>query len=84
MVESLLLYVTGRHSLASILESSRTLRSVIISGFLKKTLECFYYKEFVNSPEHSFMLLKPQAVLPPSTATPPVINSSGLSQEQTL
>ena len=43
-----------------------------------------YYKEFVNSPEHSFMLLKTQAVLPPSTATPPVINSSGLSQEQTL
>jgi len=30
------------------------------------------------------MLLKNQAVLPPSTATPPVINSSGLSQEQKL
>ena len=84
MVESLLLYMTGSHSLASILERTRTLRSVIISGFLRKTLECFYYKEFVNSPEHSFMLLKTQAVLPPSTATPPVINSSELSQEQTL
>ena len=34
--------------------------------------------------EHSFMLLKNQAVLRPSTATPPVINSSGLSQEQKL
>ena len=44
----------------------------------------FYYKEFVNSPEHSFMLLKTQALLPPSTATPPITNSSELSQEQTL
>ena len=35
-----------------------------------------YYKEFVNSLEHSFMFLKTQAVLPPSTATHPVINSS--------
>ena len=43
-----------------------------------------YYKEFVNSVEHSFTLLKTQAVLPPSTATPPVMNSSELSQEQTL
>ena len=43
-----------------------------------------YYKEFVNNPEHSFMLFKTQAVLPPSTATPPVIYSSELSQEQTL
>ena len=30
--------------LASILESSRTLRSVIISGFLRKTLEWFIIK----------------------------------------
>ena len=43
-----------------------------------------YYKEFVNSPEHSFMLLKTQAIRPPSTGTPPVINSSELSEEQTL
>ena len=43
-----------------------------------------YYKEFMNNPEHSFMLFKTQAVLPPSTATPPVIYSSELSQEQTL
>ena len=44
MVESLLLYMTGSHSLASILESSRTLRSVIISGFLRKTRERFIIK----------------------------------------
>ena len=41
-----------------------------------------YYKEFANSPERSFMLLKHQAVLPPSTTTPPVIEPNGLSEER--
>ena len=43
-----------------------------------------YYKEFANSPERSFMLLKDQAVLPPSTTTPPVNEPNGLSEERKL
>ena len=43
-----------------------------------------YYKEFANSPEHSFMLLKDRAVLPPSNTTPPVIKPNGLSEERKL
>ena len=43
-----------------------------------------YYKEFPNSPERSFMFLKDQAVLPPSTTTPPVIEPSGSSDDRKL
>lgn len=43
-----------------------------------------YYKEFSTSPEHSFMWVKDQSVLPPSTTTSPVINPDVLSEEQKL
>jgi len=43
-----------------------------------------YYKEFANSPERSFMLLKDQAILPLSTSTLPLIEPNGLSEERKL
>ena len=41
-----------------------------------------FYKEFVSSPEQSFMLLKNNAIpLPPSTL-PDVVNPDGLTEER--
>ena len=50
-------------------------------SFSEQKSEMLYYKEFANSPERSFMLLKDQGVLPPSTTTPPVIEPNGLSEK---
>ena len=36
-----------------------------------------FYKEFVSSPEHSFMLLKNNAILPPPSILPDVVNPEG-------
>jgi len=41
-----------------------------------------FYKEFVSSPEHSFMLLKNNAILPPPSILPDVVNPEGLTEER--
>ena len=38
-----------------------------------------FYKEFVFSPEQSFMLLKNNAILPPPSILPDVVNPDGLT-----
>ena len=40
-----------------------------------------YCKEFVTSPERSFMLLKDPAILPPLSVLPPTVNPEGLTEE---
>ena len=39
------------------------------------------YKEFLSSPEQSFMLLKNNAILPPPLTLPDIINPDGLTEE---
>ena len=48
--------------------------------FSKENPGMVYYKEFVTSPEQSFMLLKNNAILPPTL--PDVINPDGLTVER--
>ena len=48
--------------------------------FSKENPGMVYYKEFVTSPEQSFMLLKNNAILPPTL--PNVINPDGLTVER--
>ena len=43
--------------------------------------EMVFYKEFVSSPEQSFMLLKRNIILPPSLTLPNEINPEGLTEE---
>ena len=40
------------------------------------------YKEFLSSPEQSFMLLKNNAILPPPLTLPDIINPDGLTEER--
>ena len=41
-----------------------------------------FYKEFVSSPEQSFMLLKNNAILPPPSILPDIVNPDGLTEER--
>ena len=41
-----------------------------------------FYKEFVSSPEQSFMLLKNNAILLPPSTLPDVVNPDGLTEER--
>ena len=41
-----------------------------------------FYKEFVSSPEQSFMLLKNNVILPSASTLPPEVNPDGLSEER--
>jgi len=41
-----------------------------------------FYKEFVSSPEHLFMLLKNNAILPPPSILPDIVNPEGLTEER--
>ena len=50
--------------------------------FVKDNPGMVYFKEFVRSPEQSFMLLKDPAVLPPLSVLPPTINPDGLTEER--
>lgn len=50
--------------------------------FSKETPGKVYYKEFVTSPEQSFMLLKNNVTLPPPTTLPHVVNPEGLTEER--
>lgn len=43
--------------------------------------EMVFYKEFVSSPEQSFMFLKRNIILPPSLTLPNEINPEGLTEE---
>ncbi|CAH3018234.1 unnamed protein product, partial [Porites evermanni] len=40
-----------------------------------------YFKEFVTSPEQSFVFLKNNASLPPPTTLPRMVSSEGLTEE---
>ena len=50
--------------------------------FVKDNPGMVYFKEFVTSPEQSFMLLKDPAVRPPLSVLPPTINPDGLTEER--
>ena len=78
--EWLFLCTTGVHFTGSSSKSCRTLRSFIIFGFSNKT-PGMVYKEFLSSPEQSFMLLKNNAILPPPLTLPDIINPDGLTEE---
>ena len=41
-----------------------------------------FYKEFISSPEQSFMLLKNIAILPPPSILPDIVNPDGLTEER--
>lgn len=41
-----------------------------------------FYKEFVSSPEQLFMLLKNNAILPPPSILPDIVNPDGLTEER--
>lgn len=50
--------------------------------FLKDNPAMVYCKEFVTSPEQSFMLLKDPAILPPLSVLPPTVNPEGPTEER--
>ena len=50
--------------------------------FSKENPGMVFYKEFVSSPEQSFMLLKNNVILPSASTLPPVVNPDGLTEER--
>ena len=50
--------------------------------FSKESPDVVFCKEFVNSPEQSFVLLKNPAITPPSSVLPSIVRPDGLSQER--
>lgn len=50
--------------------------------FSRENPEMVFYKEFVSSPEQSFMLLKRNVILPSPSTLPNKINPEGLTEER--